>query len=298
MTITFEAAKSARVGRFLIIALLAGAAQSALACNLGAWQGGNSGGVTVDAGKPTPDSVPRYSGLCGMATQSGTVGWVQDNSPGGISRIRARFYVLNNVQSGETALVYRGYDSANATNVLFSVFVNSGGNVTLIDGATGDRVSQAGATDWLSVEIDWQQGSGDGAISLSVNGQDAESSTGLANSGNPLESVRLGNLSGANSGNLLFNGAPLASPVTFDAYESRRTTAIGELCPGDADPAGTSADTRDFADISAIFTEFSTLGSELANGTPDANADGAVDFADISVVFDLFSNLQGACPNA
>lgn len=304
MSIAVNPAESARFGRFLAIALLTWAAQtqSAIACDLGDWQGGNSGGATVSVGQPVPQSIPRYSGLCGMATQSGTVGWVQDNSPGGISRIRARFYVLNNIDSGSTE-IYQGYSTNSGSGPLFTVSLNAAGNVTLIDDASGTSVEQAGSTNWLSVEIDWQQGNGDGAITLSVNGQDVESQTGLANFGNlpesaRLESVRLGNLSGANSGNLLVNGVPLESPVTFDAYESRRTTAIGELCPGDADPDGTSADTRDFADISAIFDEFSTLGSTLATGTPDANADGVVDFADISVVFDLFSNLQGACPNA
>lgn len=262
----------------LALGLLLGA-QTAMACTVDNWNGGNSGNVT--AGGPNSGGIARYAGICSMETPSAATAWVQDDSPGGINRIRARFYVRNGLSSG-ASLVYRGFSTAGGTGPLFTVFLNSAGLVTLIDNATSTQVQQAGGTTWSSIEIDWSQGAGDGFISLSVDGQSPVGQTGLANAGAGLQSVRLGNLNSA------------AGVLGFDAYESRRTTEIGRLCEGDAIVDGV----RDFADINAIFVEFATGGSNPAAGTPDITEDGLVDFADINEVFVLFATGQGACPNA
>lgn len=271
---------SRRAGRaigIVAVGLLMGA-QTAIACTVGNWTG-NSGNVT--AGGPNLGGIERYAGVCAMETPAGAVAWVQDDSPGGIGRIRARFYVLNGLTSAGT-VVYRGFSATNGTGPRFSVFMNPAGLVTLVDGATGVQIQQSASDPWVLIEIDWSQGSGDGFISLSVDGQTAVEQTGLSNAGSALQSVRLGNLGGA------------PGTLNFDAYESRRTTAIGGLCAGDAFVDGT----RDFADINEIFVEFATGGSNPADGTPDITGDGFVDFADINEVFVLFATGQGACPNA
>jgi len=261
------------------------AAQAASACTLQSWSAVSG---AVDPGGPNPDTTnnevasARYSGFCAM--KAAGEGFVQDNSPGGINRIRARFYVFNELAGGQSAQIFRGFSSTNGSGFLFTVTLNDAGQVVLRDNVANQTVSQTSATPWASVEIDWSQGSGDGVINLSVNGQTPDTNTALSNSGSPLEAVRLGNLNGA-SGDL-----------SFDAYESRRTTAVGRVCPGDADPTGQSADFRDFADIDAIFVEFATLGGVPAAGAPDITEDGVVDFEDIDEVFRLFATLQGACP--
>ncbi|MFN2334054.1 MAG: hypothetical protein ABR550_06475, partial [Wenzhouxiangellaceae bacterium] len=72
-------------------ALLSGAmfaGQSALACTVDNW---STTGGAIAAGDPAVDGIARYQGLCGLEV-TGT-GFVQDNNPGGIDRIVARFYV-------------------------------------------------------------------------------------------------------------------------------------------------------------------------------------------------------------
>jgi hypothetical protein len=278
MNLKINALRPLRVGRIVAAVALVGLAQTALACNLGGWLGGNSGSPTVAAGEPIANGIPRYSGFCGMATQDGTVGWVQDNSPGGISRILARFYVLNNIASGST-VIYRGFGDQNGTGPLFSVFLNEAGAVTLRDNISGTNVVQSGSTNWLSIEIDWQQGSGTGSISLSVNGQPAEVASNLANGGNALQSVRLGNLGGASAGSLAAAGS---SPVVFDSYESRRSTAIGRLLVGDANGDGNI----NTGDITAMANE--RFDGTLAKGQPDCNEDGSVNVGDITCLANIF----------
>lgn len=247
--------------------LLAGAmlTQSAVACTLNNWSS-NSGAVA--AGDPVADGIARYSGLCGMEA-TGT-GFVQDNNPGGIDRIVARFYVLND--NSATAEVYAGYGNTAGGSERFTIDLGSTGNVTLTDTATGQSVSQSGATNWLSVEIDWAQGSGNGVISLSVNGQTPVENTTLSNSGAALQSVRLGNLNGA------------AGSLSFDSYESRRSTAVGRLTRADANNDGNVT----AGDITVIANE--VFGNVLATGQPDCNEDGNITAADTTctanVIFD------------
>jgi hypothetical protein len=288
MNFKINALRPLRVGRIVAVVVLAGLAQTALACNLGAWLGGNTGAPSVEVGQPNPDDIPRYSGVCAMATQDGTVGWVQDNSPGGISRIVARFYVLNNLAAGQSAILYRGFGDTGGNSILFTVRLATDGTVTLIDDGSGTNVVQNSNSAWTSIEIDWQQGNGTGSISLSVNGQTPVTTGGLSNSGNSLQSVRLGNLNGTNAGNLSVAGS---SPVTFDAYESRRMTSVGRLCVGDADGNGEI----EFFDVSRLFEEVSTGGAVLVNGQPDTDENGDVEFLDVSQTFDLVSS-GASCP--
>jgi len=241
------------------------AAQGSMACTLDNWST-STGAVT--AGDPT-GSIQRYSGFCGMETSG--QGYVQDDSPGGIERIVARFYVLNG--NTATSEIYAGFGSTDASDQRFSVELDNNGSVTLTDLASNQSVSQNGSTDWLSVEIDWAQGAGDGVISLSVNGQAPNELDSLGNVGTSLESVQLGNLNGA------------GGTLTFDAYESRRSTAVGRLCLGDADANAQI----NFLDVSAVFDEVSSGGAVLVSGQPDVNETGSVNFLDVTGLFDLVS---------
>lgn len=258
-------------------ALLLGAAfasQAAMACTLDNWSS-FSGSVTAGSPNAAGGNIARYAGLCGMEA-SGS-GYVEDENPGGIDRIVARFYVW----AGNTSAsdVYVGYGDNDGGTPRFDVSVD-GGNITLTDIATGQSVSQAGnANAWNSVEVDWAQAAGTGVISLSVNGAVENEITNLSNVGTQLQSVRLGNLNGS------------SGTTYFDAYESRRSTAVGRLCEGDATPDGV----RDFGDLNTIFVEIATGGNTLATGTPDITEDGVVDFGDLNDVFVLIATGQGAC---
>ena len=242
-------------------------AQTALACTVTNWTGGSSGAGVLASGPDGPDGNPaiaRYAGVCSMQTADSSAEWVQDDSPGGIDRIRARFYVLNELDVSQSAVVYRGFSTTGGTGNLFTVRVNDDGIVRLIDNATATEVQQSSSTGWTSIEIDWSQGNGDGVISLSVNGQTPAAVSNLSNSGQALQSVRLGNLLGA------------GGTLNFDAYESRRTTEIGRLVVADANASGDVTG----ADLSVIASEI--LGNGLAIGQPDCNESGGVTGADLS----------------
>jgi len=262
------AARSIKTG--LAIGALV-AAQVAFACSVDNWSD-STGSITP--GDPAAEGVARYQGLCGLEV-TGTA-YVQDESPGGIDRIVARFYVLNN--NTAPAEIYGGFGNTSGGSPVFSVELDDSGNVTLTDSTTGRSVGQSGSTKWLSVEIDWARGAGSGAISLSVNGQTAAEDTGFNNgAAATLQSVRLGNLNGA------------AGTIGFDSYESRRSTAVGRLVHpdpnGDGNPTGINS--QDFA---AMVDDFS--GNSLASGTPDCNEDGEplLNSQDFACIVNAFLN--------
>lgn len=249
-------------------------AAPAMACTTANWSS-ESGAVL--AGDPMADGVARYQGECGLEV-TGT-GFVQDDRPAGIDRIVTRFYVLND--NTATATVYSGFGDTGGGDERFNVTLDSGGNVTLTDTVSGANVSQSGATNWLSVEIDWGRGAGDGFISLSVNGQTAVEDTGLSNDSGPsLSSVRLGNLNGA-------SGA-----LSFDSYESRRSTAVGRLCNCNAN--GSSDDVVNVQDMIVLSNEIG--GASLASGTPDCNNDGGVTVQDYIQTVNIVGG-SGVCVN-
>ena len=259
-------------------AVLAGAmlvSQSAMACTLDNWSA-NSGAVT--AGDPSADSIPRYAGFCGM--QVTAAGWVQDNNPGGsavpttttgLDRIVARFYVLND--NTATAEIYSGYGDITGGSERFNVTLDNAGTVTLTDTATGQAVQQTGATGWLSVEVDWAQGAGNGVISLSVNGQAVAENTTLNNQGDNLQSVRLGNLNSA------------AGTMSFDAYESRRSTAVGRLVACNAQD---SDEVVNILDALSVVNELNEV--ELSSGTPDCTEDGSVNILDVLEIVNIVNS--------
>lgn len=234
------------------------ASQAALACTTDNWNGGVNG--MLNAAQPDDPTNPaaRYSGLCGLEVVGAQTAYVQDNSPGGIDRIIARFYVLAGNDS--QAIVYRGRDGSGGT--LFEISIAAGGTVTATSGA-GNASAAGVAGNWNSIEIDWSSGSG---MTLTVNGgmpvTAGSSTTGL------VSNVRLGNLNSANG------------TLTFDAYESRRSTAIGRLLRGDANNSGTV----NIVDASAIIAE---LDGTLQTGQPDCNENGVVNIVDASCVITL-----------
>jgi len=259
-------------GLSLIAAGALMASQAAMACQLTAWDSSIGSPIADDPlSGPSDPVVPRYSGLCGMQAEDGAVSGVRDNSPGGIDRIRARFYVLLN-NSGNTA-IYNGLDSGDTS--VFSVAAASNGDITLIGGGTtvGPVSGNVGA--WNSIEIDWDP-SGAGAT-LTVNEQTPQNQS-VGGSTSPIASVELGNLQGA------------AGTLIFDSYESRRTEEIGRLCVGDADNSGS----RGLGDLQAIFDEFQ-FGT-LASGQPDADENGSVGLSDLQTVFEIFQFGTAACP--
>lgn len=249
------------------------AAQTAVACTVDNWTIDGDVTAGVEAGGPAATvTIPRYSGLCSMRTpvNPGQPEYVQNDSPSGLSRIRARFYVFA-ANSGD-AVVYQGFDAQ--SNSVFEVTLDA--SEPEVDfTALGTTVSQPyNPGSWNSIEIDWNAGTGE--LELIVNGSAAPISPG--SSSETVDFVRMGNLT------------PVAEELYFDAYESRRMTAVGRLCVGDAD----SNNTRGIGDLEAIFDEFQF--DQPAPGNPDADEDGEIGIGDLEAVFQIFQFETAACP--
>ncbi|MCE3004645.1 MAG: hypothetical protein LW860_18415 [Xanthomonadaceae bacterium] len=254
-------------------------APATFACSIAAWNG-TVGGTPV-AGRPTDaTSVPRYSGQCGLrAAASGS--FVADNTPTAEPAFRARFYVYTGLTSG-SAVVYRALNASNAEQI--SVTYNQGSPGTFsfaIPGATAQTVP-ANTNAWYSIELNWAN---TGTLSATVRGAagtaDATASITGGTAGGAIDTAQLGWISGT--------GVAGARAIVADAYESRRSTAIGRLCRGDANNDGT----RNSGDGISIRNEF--LSATLAAGQPDANEDGSVNSGDGIIVRNLFLGGQGAC---
>lgn len=242
------------------LAMTMGAA-SAMACSLANWSS-TSGGFIANqpdgaAGDPIADNtnIPRYAELCGSQALAGVANFVQDDRPGGIDAIIARFYVLNNATDPQ---VYGGFSDNAGGGQLFDVSFG-GGNIVMTSG--GASAQDVAAPGWNSVEVSWASG---GDISIIVNGAAAQNASGAATGA--LASVRMGNLSGSAGGT-----------IAFDGYESHRTTAIGRLCNCNAN--GSPDDAVNVQDVITLVNEAG--GGALGSGTPDCNEDGAINVQDV-----------------
>ena len=249
------------------------ASQAAMACQTSAWSTPDGGPGSVTAGDPT-GGISRYSGFCGMQTADGQVSYVADESPGGIDRIRARFYVkLDN--DVDDAVFFQARDAGGG---IFLLEADTNGEITL-QGASSPITAPGRPGFWNSVEVDWDPNGGGATLTVGFGDNTPTGGDTLVPAGPqnasisqaaPIESVRLGNLDG------------VTGTFSFDAYESRRTEAIGPLVRGDGDGNGIIGG----GDISTILTEFT--GAGLASGQVDCDENGVVGGGDISCVLNLF----------
>jgi len=246
--------------------ILAISAGSAYACSLANWSS-TSGSILANqpdgaSGDPANgDNVPRYQGLCASKAPAGTASFVQDNRPGGIDRIIARFYVFN--EGATNPVVYRGNDSGGAE--LFDVTLN--GSTAVFD-AGGVSVSDTLQSGWNSIEIDWDSASGN--ISIIVNDNAAVNNSGIAAAS--LANVQLGNINSAAGGDLF-----------FDSYEAHLSTPVGRIC--NCNGNGSADDAVNIQDVIVVGNE--SLMSGLASGTPDCNEDGLINIQDVIVTGNL-----------
>lgn len=256
-------------------------APATFACSIAAWNGGPTG--TPVAGRPT-DAAPvaRYSGQCGLrAATSGS--FVTDNTPTAEAAFRARFYVYTGLTSGQ-AVVYRARNAANVDQITVTYNQGSPGTFSFaIPGATAQTVPAL--TDrWYAIELNWAAA---GTLTATVRGAagtaDAVANVTGGTAGGAIDTAQLGWVAGTGT----VTGA--SRGIIADAYESRRSTAIGRLCRGDASGDGILG----IADRVIITTE--AAGGALAAGQPDVNEDGVVAIADRVLITTRIGN-GDTCP--
>lgn len=270
-----------------LAAVVAGAlslvALDASACSTAAWiqDGGTSGVVgTPIAASPnsTPTAVSRYAGLCGL--QSGAANnFVRDGSPTAEATMRVRFYVR--AAAGDGALVFRARNASNAD--MITVTYNAAGfSFTTTGGTASSAAVTAGR--WYSVELNWAAGA---AMTATVQGNGAAAALptvtipAVSAAGDRIDFAELGWISGGTTGT-----------VQVDAYESRRTTAIGRLCRGNANITGPSANVLDVFDLQTVVNEINNVS--LAPGQPDRDENGLVNVLDVQGIVNAI-NTSPAC---
>jgi len=252
------------------------------ACSISAWSATDSVGVVAADSGEAP-AFSRYSGRCSLRVV-GAAGakYVQDNTPTNATGFKARVYVLPSaaplVDTGAGGFVFLARDGAGANLIRIAL---TGGNLqtTVTGSAAAIPAIPVTAGRYYSIELEWAQGA---AAPFSIKVQGAGEATPVVqttttnNAAGVLKDVRLG-LSANSTGT-----------VFFDEYDSRRTTAPGRLCRGDATNNGLIQGN----DRVAISNE---IAGTLAPGQPDATENGLVQGNDRVAVSNLI--LAGATCN-
>lgn len=264
-----------------ILALSAGLMANAYACDFNEW---SSTGGTPITGQPT-DTPPviRYSSECGI--QMDQVGdYLADANPSSEREYFARFYYYTGAVGGDVDIFQAR--SHNGPSALPIRVQHDGSQLTFSTNGGGASLTAAVANNrWYSIELDWKAGVGsgpaNGTLSVTVTGNGNQTPvlsstiTAIANTGDTVEDVRLGLITGSFLGK--------NAKVHFDAFESRRNTSPGRLCVGDALRDGSI----NAFDIAAIIGEINA--TSLANGQPDLNDDGAVNVLDLGALVPLIN---------
>jgi len=294
---------------FLAVAALVGMNAAMAACNTTQW---GAGGVTAVVGTPIADGpvtsdanaalTPRYSGKCGLAsTAAGS--YVQDGSPLAEASYLSRFYVRPS-NTGESVVFQAMADetvdypifkiSFDATALAFKFYGGNGAggfgtpvSITTVNGAA------IVAGRWYMIETDYKRNSGTtgGTLGITVLGN-----RGLAQyTGTTPSTATLtaGNMTLADAGDgvdyvqLGWVGGGAGTSVQVDAFESRRSTAIGSLKRGDASNNGTCTS----GDVTQLMQEVNaiTLNSEpgLKLGQTDCSENGTVTSGDVTCLLNV-----------
>jgi len=258
--------KAKAAGAALISLIFIGFSSNALACSAAAWFGGGISG-NGSVGSPSPDGIVRYSEFCAYSlAQPGGAGYVQSNLADD-ARYIARFYVLDGLTGAGDVIIFRGYGEDGATTTKFTVSFD--GTNFKFDAGNGTQ-SAAGKSGWNVVEIDW---AANGAMNYWVNADaSADAPTGSVSTGDGvISAVRLGAPEG-------FNGN--TGKLTFDAFESHRSTPVGLLLAGDSNGNGAI----NIFDSIGIQNEILDPANKLAAGQPDCNGTGSVNVFDMICV--------------
>ncbi|MBK6727719.1 MAG: hypothetical protein IPG63_10730 [Xanthomonadales bacterium] len=294
---------------FLAVAALVGMNAAMAACNTTQW---GQGGVTAVVGTPIADGpvasdanaaqTPRYSGKCGLASAAAG-SYVQDGSPLTEAAYISRFYVKPN-NTGE-AVVFQAMADETADYAIFQITFDAAANAFKFYGSNGAggfgtpvsiTTANGGAivaNRWYMIETNFQRGAGTNggtlAVSLIGNRGNANytlttpSTTTLtagnivlADAGDGVDYVRFGWVSG---------GA--GTGVTVDAFESRRSTAIGSLRRGDASNNGTCTS----GDVTQLLQEVNAIAGNsepgLKLGQTDCSENGSVTSGDATCLLNL-----------
>lgn len=222
--------------------LALGFAGGVLACSTAAWDGGTTGSAIVAGDFPT-DGHQVYAETCSLGvTPNNAPNHVQDGSPVAEAVFIARFYVYLqdlNLASGESFTAFEAFNSSDGSELAVDIEDTTGSGdyevtVTAVGQppSSGDSIpfltpaALPGPVQWSAIEVAWDAEAG--TVALLVNGEAGSGLSGLTTSGNRIEYIQLGDLTGLNS----------VGTAYYDAYASRRSGTVGLAMPGDSNMDG------------------------------------------------------------
>jgi hypothetical protein len=157
--------------------------------------------------------------------------YVQSNSPVNEARYRSRFrFDPNSISmvSGNTHIIFQGY-TGSSTAMLRVEFRRNSGLYQVRAALRNDALTWF-VTNWFTIsdaphtiETDWRAatsaGANNGQLGLWIDGAQVAQGTGVDNDAQRIEFVRLGSVSGVDTGT--------RGVYYFDSFESRRQNYIG-----------------------------------------------------------------------
>jgi hypothetical protein len=232
--------------------------------NLAAWSSSSGSGLSVSPGAALTGNL----GLQ-VSITSNTATYLTDDYPSAEPRYRARFYFDPNsisMANGDAHYIFYGYSGA-TTVVLRIEFRRSSSLYQLRAGLLNNGTTWTSSS-WFTiadavhiVEVDWRAstapGANNGGLTLWIDDVQRANLTGVANDTRRIDRVRLGPVSGIDSGT--------RGTYYFDTFESRRTTYIG--------PAGSTPTSTPTLTLTATNTLTATQ-SPTATSTPTATMTG------------------------
>ena len=196
--------------------------------DLNAWSSAttDSGNLSVSAAA----ALVSTQGMQALINDNNSI-YVTDNRPVAEPRYRARFYFDPNtipMGSNNAHYIFSGRD-ASGTVLLRIEFRFSSGQYQIRASLLSDSTTFT-STVWFiisdaphPIELDWRAstaaGANDGGLTLWIDGVQKASINGIDNDTRRIESIRLGALTGIDTGT--------RGTYYFDAFESRRQTYIG-----------------------------------------------------------------------
>lgn len=243
------------------------------ACTTDGWQGGTSN-IPANADVGSPLAVARYSEYCALKVND--TSWVQ-SSLANDNRYIGRFYVLPKLTGTGSVDLLVAYSDEAGASPLFKVSYNGTQFVFDASAAGGGTGNAPAASGWNLVEFEfdsdtdnfnyWVNENWDYNAQTYTTGPTGNFSAGTGT----VDSVRLGAPNGMGG----FGGS-----VSYDAYESHRTTNVGALRVGDAN----GNNSVNIFDMIGIQNEILDPATSLAIGQPDCNENGSVNVFDMICV--------------
>ena len=205
--------------------------------NLSAWSSNTPDGSSLSVS--TAATLVGTRGLQAVVDDNNSI-YVTDDSPNAEPRYRARFYLDPNsisMTNGDMFFIFNGFEGT-STAVTRVDFRRDSGAYQL-RARILDNSSNWTDTNWFTIsdaphfiELDWKSatasGANDGSLTFWIDGTQQVSLNGINNDSWRIDRVRLGAVSGVDSGT--------RGTFYLDAFESRRQTYIGPASAASTPP--------------------------------------------------------------